>query len=211
MSKGKHGGRFARRGLKVALIAVSALVLLGGGTAYAAYRYDASAAGRILPGSGRRRRRRLGHEPRRGQGRDSEADETLEGELSVRAGNHSWTVTPAELETADIEERRRPGVSLAEDLSFFSRVVPLVAEESLVPSICRSRTTTTRSCSSWSGRDGGGPRRRCAVRPGRGRARDAPAEDRAGVKGRGLRRASAPRSRATSQMCACPSATFAPT
>jgi hypothetical protein len=50
VAKGKHGRRFATRGLKVALIAVGALALLGGGTAYAAYRYDASTADRILPG-----------------------------------------------------------------------------------------------------------------------------------------------------------------
>lgn len=137
MSKGKHGRRFARRGLKVALIAVGALVLLGGGTAYAAYRYDASAADRILPGvavagvdvSNMSRAEAI-------EAVTAKADETLEGELSVRAGNHSWTVTPAELGmTADIEGAVDRAFSLAEDLSFFSRVYHRVAEKSLGASI----------------------------------------------------------------------------
>lgn len=137
MSKGKHGRRFARRGLRVALIAVGALALLGGGTAYAAYRYDASTAGRILPGvavagvdvSEMTRAEAV-------QAVSAKAAETLDGELSVKAGDHSWTVTPAELGmSADVEEAVDRAFALADGLSFFSRVYHRVADESVNASI----------------------------------------------------------------------------
>ncbi|HEX5949596.1 MAG TPA: L,D-transpeptidase/peptidoglycan binding protein [Actinomycetota bacterium] len=131
MAKGKHGRRFATRGLKVALIAVGALALLGGGTAYAAYRYDASTADRILPGvavagvdlSDMTRAEAV-------EAVSAKAAETLDGELSVRAGDRSWTVTPAELGmTADVEGAVDRAFALADDLSFFSRVYHRVAEK----------------------------------------------------------------------------------
>lgn len=137
MSRGKHGRRFARRGVKVALIAVGALVLIGGGTAYAAYRYDASAAGRILPGvavagvdvSDMTRAEAV-------EAVTAKAAETLDGQLSIRAGGHSWTVTPAELGmTTDVEGAVDRAFALADDLSFFSRVYHRVAEKSMGASI----------------------------------------------------------------------------
>ncbi|HEU4355361.1 MAG TPA: L,D-transpeptidase/peptidoglycan binding protein [Actinomycetota bacterium] len=137
MSRGKHGRRFARRGLRVALIAVGALALIGGGTAYAAYRYDASTADRILPGvavagvdvSDMTRAEAV-------EAVTAKAAETLDGRLSVRAGEHSWTVTPAELGmSADVEGAVDRAFALADDLSFFSRVYHRVAEKSMGASI----------------------------------------------------------------------------
>ncbi|HEU4527294.1 MAG TPA: L,D-transpeptidase/peptidoglycan binding protein [Actinomycetota bacterium] len=137
MAKGRHGRRFARGGLKVALVAVGALALLGGGTAYAAYRYDASTADRILPGvavagvdvSDMTRDEAV-------EAVTAKAAETLDGELSVRAGNRSWTVTPAELGmSADVEGAVDRAFALADDLSFLSRVYHRVAEKSVHASL----------------------------------------------------------------------------
>ena len=131
MSKGKHGRRIGRRGLKVVLVAVGALALIGGGTAYAAYRYDASAADRILPGvtiagvdvSAMTRSEAVREVT-------AKAHETLDGQLSVGAGGHTWTVTRAALGmTADVEGAVDRAFALAEETPFFSRVYHRVAEE----------------------------------------------------------------------------------
>lgn len=131
MAKGKHGKHVGRRGLKVALVAVGALALIGGGTAYAAYRYDASAADRVLPGvtvagidvSGMTRSQVVREV-------QAKASETLDGSLSVTAGGHTWTVTPAALGmTADVDQVVDRAFGVADGMSFVSRVYHRVTEK----------------------------------------------------------------------------------
>ncbi|MGZ8624591.1 MAG: L,D-transpeptidase family protein [Actinomycetota bacterium] len=133
MAKGKHGRHAGRRGLKVAFVAVGALALIGGGTAYAAYRYDASAADRILPGvtvagvdvSDLTRSEAVREVA-------AKASETLDGELSVTAGGHTWNVTPASLGmTTDVESAVDQAFAVADDMSFVSRVYHRVAEKAV--------------------------------------------------------------------------------
>jgi lipoprotein-anchoring transpeptidase ErfK/SrfK len=128
---GKHGKHVGRRGLKVALVAVGALALIGGGTAYAAYRYDASAADRVLPGvtvagidvSGMTRSQVVREVT-------AKASETLDGSLSVTAGGHTWTLTPAALGmTADVEAIVDHAFGVADRMSFVSRVYHRVTEK----------------------------------------------------------------------------------
>lgn len=130
MAKGRHG-RSRGRALKLALVAVGALGLIGGGTAYAAYRYDASEADRILPGitvagvdvSGMTRSEAVREVT-------AVADQTLEARLVVTAGGHTWTVTPAALGmTADVETAVDQAFSVADGMSFVSRVYHRVADE----------------------------------------------------------------------------------
>src|SRR4030067_552597 len=57
------------------------------------------------------------------------AGETLDGQLSVGAGGHTWTVTRAALGmTADVEGAVDRAFALAEETPFFSRVYHRVAE-----------------------------------------------------------------------------------
>ncbi len=136
MAIGKHGKR-SRRGLKIALLAVGVLGLLGGGTAYAAYRYDASAAGRILPGvtiagldvSGMTRDEAVREVTER-------ASLDLEARLTVTAGGQSWIVTPAALGmTADVEGAVDRAFAVADGMSFAARVYHRVADEPVDASI----------------------------------------------------------------------------
>lgn len=136
MARRKHGRR-RHRGLTVALVAVGALALVGGGTAYAAYRYDASSADRILPGV------TVAGVDVSGMTRDEavrqvaeHADATLEGELTVTAGGQTWTVTPAALGmSADVDSAVDEAFAVADGLSFISRVYHRVADEPVERSV----------------------------------------------------------------------------
>lgn len=120
----RHTRRGIRRGAKVALVVVATLALLGGGTAYAAYRYDLSTAAQILPGvtiAGVD----VGEMTRDQAIRalEERADLTLSGDLVVRAGEHAWTLSPAALgTTADIEGAVARAFAVSDDLSLFSRL-----------------------------------------------------------------------------------------
>ncbi len=130
MARGRHGRRVIARGWKVAFVAIAVLGLLGGGTAFAAYRYDRSTAARILPGVtidgvpvGDMTRQQAIRTVER------KADLTLGGALSVTASGHSWTVTPAQLGMrADVEAAVDRAFSLADSMSFVSRVWHRVRE-----------------------------------------------------------------------------------
>ncbi|MGH2635270.1 MAG: L,D-transpeptidase family protein [Actinomycetota bacterium] len=123
--------RTGRRAWTIALVSIGVLALLGGGTAYAAYRYDRSAADRILPGiivagvdvSGMTRDEaaRLIEE---------QADVRLQGSLSVRAAGATWTVTPAALGmTADVDGAVDKALGVADQMSWFSRLYHRLADE----------------------------------------------------------------------------------
>jgi lipoprotein-anchoring transpeptidase ErfK/SrfK len=123
--------RSAGRVWKVLLVSLGVLTLLGGGTAYAAYRYDRSAADLILPGVtvagvsvGEMTRQEAVDAVR------ELADLRLTGTVSVQAGEATWTVTPAELGmTADVEGAVDQAFALADGMSFFSRLYHRLADE----------------------------------------------------------------------------------
>jgi lipoprotein-anchoring transpeptidase ErfK/SrfK len=127
----KHRKKTASRGLKVALVSVVVLSVVGGGTAYAAYRYDRSSANRILPGvsvDGVD----LGWMTRDEAIRvlKERADLRLADDLAVQAAGVTWTVTPAALGmSADVEGAVDRALAVADDMSFFSRVYHRLANE----------------------------------------------------------------------------------
>lgn len=129
MAVGKHGRR-RHRGLKTALLVLGALALVGGGTALAAYRYDAASSVRILPGV------RIAGLDVSGMTRSQAVREltalaagTLEAPLTVTAGGHTWTVTPAAIGMrADVEGAVDRAFALAEELTLVGRIYHRLAD-----------------------------------------------------------------------------------
>jgi lipoprotein-anchoring transpeptidase ErfK/SrfK len=129
MAVGKHGRRRSR-GLKAALVVTGVLALVGGGTAYAAYRYETAASVRILPGV------RIAGLDVSGMTRSQAVREltalaarTLDAPLTVEAGGHTWTVTPAAIGMrADVQGAVDRAFALAQDLPFASRVYHRLAD-----------------------------------------------------------------------------------
>ncbi len=123
--------RRAGRGWKILLVCLGVFALLGGGTAYAAYRYDRSASGRILPGvsvAGVD----VGDLTRDAAMRrvQEQADLRLSGSVTVHAGDRSWELTAADLGvSADVDAAVDQALALADDLSLFSRVYHRIADE----------------------------------------------------------------------------------
>lgn len=108
----------------VVAVSLGVVLLVSGGTAFAAYRYDASTSDRILPGitiagvdvGGMRRDEAV-------RTLREKAEETLYSDLVVRAAGRSWTVTPASLGmTADVEGSVSRAFAVADQMSFASRV-----------------------------------------------------------------------------------------
>jgi hypothetical protein len=100
------------------------LVLLGGGAAYAGYRYDAASANRIMPGV-----TIAGVDV--GELTRAEAVAAVEGvvagnldrKVTVRAGGEAWHVTPAELGTrAPVDRLVTRAMAVSEEHSWPSRV-----------------------------------------------------------------------------------------
>lgn len=121
MARAKH--RRGRRWIAAGVV-LGVLLLLSAGTAYAAYRYDATASDRILPGisvagvdvGGMRRAEAV-------RTLRAHAEDTLFSDLSVEAAGRSWIVTPASLGmTADVEGSVDRAFAVADDMSFASRV-----------------------------------------------------------------------------------------
>jgi len=105
-------------------VLVGALVL-GSGAAYAAYRYDRSQDGRILPGvviGGVEVGEMTRSEAIAAVGDAAEAD--LSREIEVRARGRSWHVTPAELGTeADVEAKVDRALALGEEMPWHERAI----------------------------------------------------------------------------------------
>lgn len=121
MARAKH--HKGRRGWVIG-VTLGVLAIVGGGTAYAAYRYDAATSNRILMGVS------IAGTDVGGMSRDEalrtigeQAEETLYGSLVVRAAGHTWIVTPASLGmSADVEGAVDRALAVADELSFISRV-----------------------------------------------------------------------------------------
>jgi lipoprotein-anchoring transpeptidase ErfK/SrfK len=119
------------RGWKIALVPVVVLGLLGGGTAYAAYRYDRSAADRILPGV------TLAGVDVGGMTRDEairvveeHADLRLTDPLEVQTAGVTWTVTPAALGmSADVAAAVDRAFALTDEMPLLSRLYHRVMDE----------------------------------------------------------------------------------
>ena len=103
---------------------LAALLLLGGGSAVAAYRYDRATADRILPGvsiagvdvGGMSRAQAV-------DALEEEADLRLEQEIAVAAAGKTWHVTPAELgATADVTAKVDRALDLTQRFGWPARV-----------------------------------------------------------------------------------------
>jgi lipoprotein-anchoring transpeptidase ErfK/SrfK len=136
VASARHARR-ARRGWKIALVCLGVFALLGGGTAYAAYRYDLSEADRILPGVS------VAGVDLGGLTRDEAvrrlqdlADQRLTADLTVLAGGTSWVLTAADLGvTADVQGAVDRALGLADDLSLVSRVYHRLADRPVEQSL----------------------------------------------------------------------------
>jgi lipoprotein-anchoring transpeptidase ErfK/SrfK len=122
MMRAKH--RRGRRGWLIAGVSVGVLMVLGAGTAYAAFRYDASTADRILPGvsvAGVDVSEMTWEQAVR-EVREV-AEETLYDELTIVAAGQAWTITPASLGmTADVDRAVAEAFALADDMSLVDRL-----------------------------------------------------------------------------------------
>src|SRR4051812_9381963 len=121
-----HGKHKRHRGsaLKVLVIALGVFVVIGSGSAYAAYRYDHSTSETIMPGV-KVAGINLGDKTRAEalQLLEGRADERLSGPRVVTAAGNEWTVTPKALGvTADIEGAVARAVAVGDDLSFVPRL-----------------------------------------------------------------------------------------
>jgi len=129
MAQGRHSRTTLGRAWWMGLMAVVVAVLLGAGTAFAAYGYDRSSRTRILPGV------RVEGIAVGGMTRDqairavtARADTSLAGDLLVTAAGYSWHVTPAALGTrADVSGAVDQAFAAANRLSLLSRVFHRVA------------------------------------------------------------------------------------
>lgn len=105
MRNRRHAAPRTRGSARVAVSIVLGVLLLGGGTAYASYRYDAATADRLLPGVtivgvdvGEMTREEAVAAVQ------AEIDTDLGRQIVVEAGDQVWRVTPGDLGTgADIE------------------------------------------------------------------------------------------------------------
>ncbi|MEW6060101.1 MAG: L,D-transpeptidase/peptidoglycan binding protein [Actinomycetota bacterium] len=137
VGRGRHAGAARGRGWTVAAVAVAVLVVLGGGTAYAAYRYERTSATRILPGVS------IDGVDVGGMTRDEavravsgRAGTVLTTDLVVRAAGHVWLVTPSALGAqADVEGAVDRAFAVADSMSLLSRVYHRVAHKPVSTSV----------------------------------------------------------------------------
>jgi hypothetical protein len=152
MARGRHGRR-AHRGWKIAIATALVASVLGAGTAYAAYRYDRSAADRILPGvsiegvdvSDMSRSQALREVT-------AKAQETLGASLTVEAAGRSWIVTPAALGmSAGVEAAVDRAFALADRMGFVNRVYQRVAATDRVRDRSLVRVRRSEDQALWAG------------------------------------------------------------
>jgi lipoprotein-anchoring transpeptidase ErfK/SrfK len=142
VARGKHSKRAWGRGWVVGLALGVAMLALGGGTAFAAYRYDHASAAHILAGVS------IDGVDVGGMTRDeavravaSRADGTLTRALTVSAAGSSWVVSAEGLGTrADVEGAVDAAFGVASQLSFFSRVYHRLADQPVTTKIALGYT-----------------------------------------------------------------------
>ena len=124
MAKGKHARRkVGRRLIIIGLIAIGVLALIGGGSAYAAYRYDRATAARILPGVV------IDGIDVGGMTRDQakaavaeKAHELVSRPLTITAGSQTYDMSPADLGVnAKVEVAVDQAAELSQAYSWYSR------------------------------------------------------------------------------------------
>lgn len=138
---GRHTARSWRRRLGLgALVGAIVLAVLGGGGAYAAYRYERSQEGRILPGvtiagvdvGGMLREEAVAAV-------SAAADRVLDREIEVTAGERAWHVTPKEMgSSADVEAKVDAALAIGEDLPWYARAFRRVLDRPLGESLALS-------------------------------------------------------------------------
>lgn len=123
MAQGKHTRRRHTRALAIVAIVAGVFVLLAGGIAFAAYRYEQARADRILPGvsvggvdvSGMTRGEAI-HAIRAG------AAEHLDSPIAVSVAGKSWSVTRRELgQRANVEGAVDRALAVNDSMGTFSR------------------------------------------------------------------------------------------
>jgi L,D-transpeptidase catalytic domain/Putative peptidoglycan binding domain len=121
----RHAASRTRGSIRAALVVGLALLAVGGGGAYAAYRYDQAMAGRALPGievagvdiGGMTRSQAITAVEA------AASSQYLDRELEVRARSETWHVTPAELGTsADVQAKVEQALAVHDSLSWPVRV-----------------------------------------------------------------------------------------
>src|SRR5688572_14107137 len=121
----RHAASRTRRSVRAALVVGLALLAVGGGGAYAAYRYDQAMAGRAPPGievagvdiGGMTRSQAITAVEA------AASSQYLDRELEVRARSEIWHVTPAELgTTADVQAKVEQALGVQDSLSWPVRV-----------------------------------------------------------------------------------------
>ncbi|HEX6261352.1 MAG TPA: L,D-transpeptidase/peptidoglycan binding protein [Actinomycetota bacterium] len=121
--RGRRHAAAGRRLLRVVVFTLVGLMVLGGGVAYGAYRFDRAQTGRILPGvtiAGVDVGEMTRAEAIAAVGEAIESD--LSQEIEVRARGRSWHVTPAELGTrGDIEEKVDRALAVGEGMAWHER------------------------------------------------------------------------------------------
>lgn len=119
--------------MTVVLLLVAGVLVLGGGLAFAAFRYDEATASRILPGVA------IDGVDVGEMSRDEairavteKADLTLSADLLVQAAGSSWTVTPAGLGMeAEVTAAVDQAFSVADSMSLWSRVYHRITGSSI--------------------------------------------------------------------------------
>jgi lipoprotein-anchoring transpeptidase ErfK/SrfK len=123
MAQGKHSRRRRTRALTIVAIVAGAVVLVAGGVAFAAYRYEQARADHILPGVtvggvdvGGMTRGQAIHAIRRG------AAGHLDNPITVQVAGKTWTVTPRELgQRANVDGAVDRALALNGSMGTFSR------------------------------------------------------------------------------------------
>jgi lipoprotein-anchoring transpeptidase ErfK/SrfK len=137
VARGRHAAGALNRSSTIVAVGLVALVLLGGGSAYAAYRYDRASAVRILPGV------TIEGVDAGNMTRDeaiaavnARVETSLRSELVVKAAGRKWHVTPASLGTrADVEGAVDRAFAVADSVSLVSRVYHRVVQRPVSASI----------------------------------------------------------------------------
>jgi lipoprotein-anchoring transpeptidase ErfK/SrfK len=123
MAQGKHSRRRHTRAIAIIAIVAGAVVLVAGGVAFAAYRYEQSRADRILPGVsvagvdvGGMTRGEAIRAVRQG------AADHLDSPITVQVAGKTWTVTPRELgQKANAEGAVDRALAINGSMGTFSR------------------------------------------------------------------------------------------